>query len=674
MFMAPARGIRGLLAQARLHRRKNLEQPGKFRRSSGSYSMKTMQENSEVKDTRALIAQATDQQAAPAIRHEAFGELVIRFQDLAYGCAWVVLRDYALAEEAAQEAFITAWRQLDGLREPEAFPGWFRRIVLTVCNRMTRGKRLTFVPLEAGYDLPATDADPHARAERREMAEQVHAALRALPERERLVTTLFYINEYSQAEISAFIEVPVTTVVKRLHAARRRLRELLKERMIEMFKDDLQAHRPSRNEAFADEVSARLRPFAAAEWGLVSAFVYGLEPDFRQDDEMWLHNRRQFDESRYRRRQYLAEHVATGALLGRMLGYGAIEQTLFLPRYRLFLAAEPDGLQGGVGDLLLDRLLTDLRAAGALKVWHRNYARRTEVLDFLSARGFIETARVWDLRLDVARADTAPFLPLLEELAARGITITTFAAEHARDAGSLHKLHEFLNVVKADDPQRQPFIPVPFEAVVRWFARRDVLPDACFIARRGDEYVGFTDLNHIEPIPRGIMHGFTGVARAHRRQGVATALKIRAIEYARAHDYQTIRAFNLPTHAAMLALNEKLGFSRRYCYVTVEKFVQEPAQIDPQIYDDYIGQYVPDAALLAHYSVPAGLTITIRKVADRLFSEARDMQDELFPASATDFFTDHHYGQATFVRDEGGRVTHLLYREGAMTLRADKIN
>jgi hypothetical protein len=50
------------------------------------------------------------------------------------------------------------------------------------------------------------------------------------------------------------------------------------------------------------------------------------------------------------------------------------------------------------------------------------------------------------------------------------------------------------------------------------------------------------------------------------------------------------------------------------------------------------------------------------------------MQDELFPASETDFFTDHHYGRVTFVRDEGGRVGHLLYREGGMTLRADKIN
>jgi len=348
----------------------------------------------------------------------------------------------------------------------------------------------------------------------------------------------------------------------------------MKEMMIEMFSDDLKSRRPSRDEAFADAVSARLRPFAAEEWGLVGAFVYGLEADFRQDEEIWLHNRRQFDEKRYRRRQYVVERAGTERIPEQMIGYGAIEQSIFLPRYRLFLAAEAEALRAGVGDLLLDRLMDDLREAGAIKVWHRNYAQRAEVLEFLAARGFVETARVWDLRLDVERTDTTPFLPLLESLEERGVTITTFAAERERDSSSLRKLHEFLNAVMVDDPQRRLYMPAPFEAAERWFGRREAPPDACFIAKCGDQYVGFTDLNHIEPIPRCIMHGFTGVARERRRQGIATALKVRAIEYARAHGYQIARAYNSAAHVGELELNEKLGFERRYCYVTVEKFVK----------------------------------------------------------------------------------------------------
>src|SRR4029453_7675956 len=128
-------------------------------------------------DTRALIIKAADADAATAERHEAFGEVVRRFQDMAFGCAYAVLSDFSLAEDAAQEAFITGWRKLAQLHEPAASPGWFRRIVLTECHRLTRGKRLIFVPLEDGHHVAAAD-DPYARAERHELRERVLAELR----------------------------------------------------------------------------------------------------------------------------------------------------------------------------------------------------------------------------------------------------------------------------------------------------------------------------------------------------------------------------------------------------------------------------------------------------------------------------------------------------------------
>jgi len=624
------------------------------------------------KEIRILIIEATSAESSPSEKQESFREIVTRFQDLAFACAYAVLRDFWLAEDVAQQAFITAWQKLDQLRNPEAFPGWFRRIVLNECHRLTRGKKLQFVPFESGLTKSAIGAvasrsDPHARAELLELQNSVRAAITALPQHERLITTLFYINEYSQREISAFLELPVSTIVKRLYSARQRL----KQRMIEMFKDDLQTHRPSRNNSFAEQVSARLRPYVEGDWGPISAFVYGLAPDFRQDEEAWLRNRQQFDETRYTRRQYVAEHFETGQILG----YGSIEQTIFLPKYRLFLMAEPHWLKAGVGDLLLDQLMKDLNEAGAITVWHRNYSSLTEVLDFLIQRGFVETRRVWDLRLDLSATDLSTFAGIAEEVAARGITITTFAEERQRNAdAALHNLHEFLDVVKQDDPERQPFIPVPFESVVHWFTRDYVLADACFIAKHGDEFIGFTDLIHIEPIPQGIMHGFTGVAREWRRQGVATALKLQAIEYAQEHGYHTIRAFSLPSQTEMMSLNEKLGFRRAFCYVTVEKFVKETADMDSATYDSYVGEYAADAAALVEHGLPPNLTVTIKKTGGRLISELRDMQDELFPESNDAFFTDHHYARWVFTRDERGSVTHLVYCEDGKEIRADRIS
>ena len=203
----------------------------------------------KVQEIGLLIAKATAAQAAQQEKNQAFGEIVRRFQDLAFGCAYAVLGDFHLAEDTAQEAFIVAWRNLDQLRKPEAFPGWFKRIVLSQCNRMTRGCRVEAISLDAMRHAP-TAADPHLAVEQAEIRERVVTAIQALPEHERLVTTLFYISEYSQKEVAAFLEVPLTTVKKRLFDARRKLRK-----MLDMVKTTLREKRPSRDERFADTVA-----------------------------------------------------------------------------------------------------------------------------------------------------------------------------------------------------------------------------------------------------------------------------------------------------------------------------------------------------------------------------------------------------------------------------------
>lgn len=115
-----------------------------------------------------LIARVTATQAAPEEKAEAFAELVGAFQDMAYGCAYAILGDAHLAEDAAQEAFITAWREIGKLEHPQAFPAWFKRIVLTQCNRLTRRKRVDTVVLESAASEAAgsTPGDPAIVVER----------------------------------------------------------------------------------------------------------------------------------------------------------------------------------------------------------------------------------------------------------------------------------------------------------------------------------------------------------------------------------------------------------------------------------------------------------------------------------------------------------------------------
>ncbi len=206
----------------------------------------------------------------------AFGELVQRFQDMAYGAAYAYLGDHHRAQDAAQEAFLEAFEGLQQLREPAAFPGWFRQIVLRRCSRHVRDARrdraatVSLTDLAAGV-LQAPNADPARLAEQREGESAVRAAIAALPEHERLATALYYVADYSQAEIADFLGVPVTTVKKRLFAARRRL----KERMLTMVEDTLHQQRPSREERFALTVQA----IAAAKQGDLRALTAVLDRD-----------------------------------------------------------------------------------------------------------------------------------------------------------------------------------------------------------------------------------------------------------------------------------------------------------------------------------------------------------------------------------------------------------
>ncbi len=198
-----------------------------------------------MKEIESLIAKAMLSNTDIAEQHRAFSEIVERFQDMAYGCAYAVLGDFHLAQDAVQEAFIAAYRNLAQLKDAKAFAGWLRRIVLTQCNRLTRRKNVPTEPIEAALNVVSTAIDPAEAVVAEEVTEQILAAIRRLPENQRRVTVLFYIDAYSQKEIAEVLQVPLTTANNWLYASRKRLKttlspELIKEGMFEMVRDKLQ--------------------------------------------------------------------------------------------------------------------------------------------------------------------------------------------------------------------------------------------------------------------------------------------------------------------------------------------------------------------------------------------------------------------------------------------------
>jgi RNA polymerase sigma factor (sigma-70 family) len=210
-----------------------------------------------VNQTGKLVVSATTG-ATRQERIEAYGRLVEQFRDMACGYAYSILADFALAEDAAQEAFIIAFEQLSQLQKPEAFCGWLRRIVWSSCGRLTRHKALPTTTLEAAAEVPAHNEEPLVTLEQKEMRDEVLRAIRELSPDHREVTTLFYINGYSQKDIADFLEVPVSTIKNRLAASRGRL----KERMLNMVKDTLRENAPGKrfDKKVIDELLSRPKP------------------------------------------------------------------------------------------------------------------------------------------------------------------------------------------------------------------------------------------------------------------------------------------------------------------------------------------------------------------------------------------------------------------------------
>jgi len=195
--------------------------------------------------------------AAQAGDEFAFSELVRAYQDIAVAYATSILRDYHLAEDAAQEAFVEAYRELASLREPAAFAAWFRAIIFKHCDRITRRKRHPVTGLEAALDVASPAPSPQESLESHETRIAVWKAIATLSDAERAVVLLYYMGEHSTVVIAEFLNVTTNAVKTRLYSARKRLRKYMGQ-----IEDNLNAARPSSDPKFAEKVQRLIRPEA----------------------------------------------------------------------------------------------------------------------------------------------------------------------------------------------------------------------------------------------------------------------------------------------------------------------------------------------------------------------------------------------------------------------------
>ena len=167
----------------------------------------------------------------------AFEPLVEKYRQRVWRLAYQVVRDREEAWDISQEAFIRAYQSLASFRGQSAFYTWLFRIVVNLATdrvrqRAARGRAFGAeqVPEDEWNGVLPDDAtaSPDEEAARREKRARIARTLDALPPNFRTIIMLSDVEGLAYREIAEVLNIPVGTVMSRLHNARKRLRELLK--------------------------------------------------------------------------------------------------------------------------------------------------------------------------------------------------------------------------------------------------------------------------------------------------------------------------------------------------------------------------------------------------------------------------------------------------------------
>lgn len=151
----------------------------------------------------------------------AFTELGRLWIDRIYAAARLILVDQHRAEDATQEALLLAWRDLKGLRDPDRFEPWMRRILVNACYREARKDQSWRRAQTRLEPVRSTEPDPAEWTADRDVVER---AMRGLDPEQRALVVLHYYLRLPVAETALTLGIPVGTVKSRLSRTTSRMR------------------------------------------------------------------------------------------------------------------------------------------------------------------------------------------------------------------------------------------------------------------------------------------------------------------------------------------------------------------------------------------------------------------------------------------------------------------
>ncbi|MBQ5347203.1 MAG: RNA polymerase sigma factor [Ruminococcus sp.] len=154
-------------------------------------------------------------------KEKEFEKIYSEYKDTVFGICVIYLKDYQLAEDAAQETFIKVLKKHSSLRDKTKLKAWITKIAINVCrNKLLRKSR---------KEIPSENLPQKQVSGKYEEKLSVKDAVSRLKPELREAVILFYYQDFTQAEISRILKIPPTTVAYRIRTAKAQLKTILEE-------------------------------------------------------------------------------------------------------------------------------------------------------------------------------------------------------------------------------------------------------------------------------------------------------------------------------------------------------------------------------------------------------------------------------------------------------------
>ncbi|MFC5602018.1 RNA polymerase sigma factor [Sporosarcina koreensis] len=159
---------------------------------------------------------------------QAYAHIINKYKNQLYATILRMTKNPQDAQDLVQDAFIKVYRNLGKYDASGSFSSWLYRVAINHCMDEFRKKRYSTIQVEIDEAKVVNREHPEVVFLKKEKSRQLERLIATLPEDERLIILLRYVNEISYEEIGEVMDVPLSTVRNKLHRAKKKMRETVK--------------------------------------------------------------------------------------------------------------------------------------------------------------------------------------------------------------------------------------------------------------------------------------------------------------------------------------------------------------------------------------------------------------------------------------------------------------